>query len=205
MNATETMTHSIPVPDLPRLRNLVPQLFALVAEIEDAAGGRPCQPSGHIIGTIGELLAADALGLTMAPPNTEKFDAYTADGQGVQVKTTAAGRYVPLKHGDGLLVIALLSKRDGSLEILYFGDAEPLWELAGPLQKGGFRPLSMARLRRFLMDQHARDRFTCPMPLGKGTGRPPLPGEPQPGEEDFLRRYCEFHGIPYSVRRVDSR
>jgi hypothetical protein len=54
-------------------------------------------------------------------------------------------------------------------------------------------------------DTPARDdRFSTPPSLGQGTGRPPLPGEPRPGEPDFLARFCAFHGIPYTIQQGEE-
>lgn len=48
------------------------------------------------------------------------------------------------------------------------------------------------------------DRFTSPPAFGSGTGREPLPGEPQPGEPDFMARFCAFHGIPYITQQDEE-
>jgi hypothetical protein len=85
--------------------------------------------------------------LTIAPPNTEKFDAFTSDGQPVQVKTTVRGQYVPLWHGEGRLVVAPL-KKDGSIEVDYNGSGALAWANAGKQQRKGFCPISLSKLRK---------------------------------------------------------
>lgn len=135
--------------DIPKIKLLIPQLFSVCEQLERAASGLRFKPAGQLIGTIGELLVCDKLGLRMAPSSTERFDAFTSDGEPVQVKTTVRGQYVPLWHGEGRLVVALLG-RDGSLEVVYNGSRACARADAGKKWRKGFCPLTLSRLRQLL-------------------------------------------------------
>ena len=48
--------------DVAEIQKLIPELHALIARFEAAAPGRHFTVDGHLVGSIGEVLAADALG-----------------------------------------------------------------------------------------------------------------------------------------------
>lgn len=82
--------------DADRIRALVPQLYRLVAELEAAAPGRSFTPDGHLLGSIGEVLAAARYGLELTTASTEEVDAIAPDGRAVEIKCTA-GRVIALR------------------------------------------------------------------------------------------------------------
>jgi hypothetical protein len=59
-----------------------------VAELERQYHGRKFTPDGHLVGSIGEVVAAKALGLTLYPGSHPGHDAYDANGD-VQIKMTS--------------------------------------------------------------------------------------------------------------------
>jgi hypothetical protein len=64
------------------------QTYAVVAELEEHFPGRRFTPDGHLVGSIGEVLAAYHYGLTLLPASTGGHDAITEGGRPVQVKVT---------------------------------------------------------------------------------------------------------------------
>lgn len=44
--------------DTATIQQLIPQLFAITRQLEASAPGRHFTPDGHLIGSIGEVLAA---------------------------------------------------------------------------------------------------------------------------------------------------
>jgi len=62
------------------IQRLVPKLFRVIAELEAAAPGIHFTPDGHLIGSIGEVIAADCYGLTLTTvsnkegENPKRFD-----------------------------------------------------------------------------------------------------------------------------------
>ena len=45
--------------DAASIQRLVPELFRVIAELEAAAPGRHFTPDGHLVGSIGEVIAGD--------------------------------------------------------------------------------------------------------------------------------------------------
>jgi hypothetical protein len=121
---------------------------ALVGQLEHLFPGRSFTLDGHLVGSIGEVLAAERYGLTLLPTTTEKHDAQTADGRFVQVKTTQVKSVGLYSEPDYLLVVRLSDK--GSIEEVYNGPGAPAWDKAGPKQKTGQRAIGVAKLRALM-------------------------------------------------------
>jgi hypothetical protein len=69
----------------------VAKIYEAVAELENRYPGRKFTPDGHMVGSIGEVVAAEALGLTLYAMFKPGHDAFDANGE-VQIKMTA-GNY----------------------------------------------------------------------------------------------------------------
>jgi hypothetical protein len=67
---------------------LVGDLLRTTKRLNAMFKGRPFTPDGHLVGSIGEVVAEYVYELNLAPPSTPGVDAYTLDGQSVQIKLT---------------------------------------------------------------------------------------------------------------------
>ena len=56
-------------------------IYKAVEELEKMFPDRPFTPDGHLIGSIGECLVADAYDLKLMPPSNKGYDAETKDGK----------------------------------------------------------------------------------------------------------------------------
>ena len=121
----------------------VADIYRAVAELE-VHYGRKFTPDGHLVGSIGEVIAAEALGLTLYPMSRAGHDAYDKDGD-VQIKMTARKRIAMYATCDRLVVLRVDSPEEA--EIVYDGPGEPVWADAAPAGKNGQRVVSLARLR----------------------------------------------------------
>ena len=109
--------------------------------------GRPFSPDGHLVGSLGEVLAAIELGLQLAPPSTEGYDAVDADGKFVEIKATTRNAVALSASGtkaERLVVVRIDSV--GNPTIVYDGPSAPAWKAAGKPQKNGQRRISLSRL-----------------------------------------------------------
>jgi hypothetical protein len=150
MNHRDARTASDPVSSSSDVAVLVRRLYEVVDEFEQLFPGRRFTPDGHLVGSIGEVLAADAFGLTLMTASNEGYDALTASGLRVEIKATQ-GISVSLAHVEKLLadrLIVLKLDRHGAVEVVYNGPAEPVWLAAGRPQKNGQRRISLDQLRR---------------------------------------------------------
>lgn len=100
---------------------------------------------GHMIGSIGEALAASYYGLELFPASAETHDAKAADGRLVQIKATQISRISLSSEPQWLLVLRI--HRNGTFSEEYNGPGKLAWEHCGKMQKNGQRPISLAKLR----------------------------------------------------------
>ena len=71
-----------------KLPKQVAAIYTAVQELEAAYPGRKFTPDGHLVGSIGEVIAAEALNLTLYRGSHPGHDAYDANGD-VQIKMTS--------------------------------------------------------------------------------------------------------------------
>ena len=131
-----------------QFRRCVQRLYELVAELGTMFPGRPFTPDGHMVGSIGECLVADAYGLELMPPSTAGYDAITPSGTQVEIKATQ-GKSVGFRScPTHTIVIKILP--DGSFEQKYNGPGDLIWrEFDGkPTPKNGQHQISLSRLER---------------------------------------------------------
>lgn len=138
------------------LRIPLPREVADIYRAADQLGkrypGRPFTPDGHLIGSIGEVVAAEVFGLQLYGPGKATHDAYDENGD-VQIKFTS-GRHVSMYSCcDRLLVIRLVTPEEA--EVVYDGPGAPAWKQAGSLQKNGQRKISLAKLRAIAAESQA--------------------------------------------------
>jgi len=71
-----------------KFQDLIKQLYSTVSELESMFPGRHFTPDGHMVGSIGECLVADAYGLDLKRASNKGFDAIVPDGKKVEIKAT---------------------------------------------------------------------------------------------------------------------
>ena len=135
------MTQRLPLP------TPVAKIFEAVAEPERLYPGRRFTLDGHLVGSIGEVVAAEALGLTLYPASNAGHDGH--DGcREVQIKTigTRAKGVSMYATSDRLIVLQFLSATQ--IEIIFDGDGASVWDAAGKVSlKNGQRVISLKKLR----------------------------------------------------------
>ena len=124
----------------------IKELYEISAELERLFPGRHYTPDDHMIGSIGEALAASYYGLELFPASEETHDAKAPDGRLVQIKATQIGRISLSSEPRWLLVLRI--HRDGTFSEEYNGPGKLAWEHCGKMQKNGQRPISLAKLRK---------------------------------------------------------
>lgn len=128
-----------------RLPEPVARIYRATADLEAMYPGRKFTPDGHMVGSIGEVIAAEALNLTLYPASQPTHDAYDDNGD-VQIKLTAGNRISMYACCDRLVVLRIVSPEEA--EIVYDGPGEPAWNAAGKMAKNGQRPITLYRLRQ---------------------------------------------------------
>ena len=138
--------------DTERLPQIIREIYRCVAELEAMFPGRHFTPDGHMVGSIGEALAAYYYGFD------ELFVAsnHSHDGRVgtrlVQVKATQKRRIAISSEAQHLLVFRL--HKDGSFDEVYNGPGDRVWALVSgkTLPKNGQHAVSVAQLQRLMHD-----------------------------------------------------
>ena len=74
------------------LSQKIRELYRITKELEEQFPGRKFTPDGHLVGSIGEVLAAGYYGLALLPNSSETHDAIDTDGRRIQIKATQIKR-----------------------------------------------------------------------------------------------------------------
>ncbi len=121
------------------------KIYEITRELEEMFPGRRFTPDGHMVGSIGEVIAAEEYGLELFEASHPVHDARTQDGKLVQIKATQGGRIAIGERPEYLIVLRI--NRDGGFEEVYNGPGDIAWELVGKRQKTGQSHVSLAKLR----------------------------------------------------------
>ena len=142
--------------DHEKFQALVQRLYSMVSELEQMFPGRHFTPDGHMVGSIGECLVADAYGLELMVASNKGYDAMTPDGVCVEIKATQSKSVAFRSNPEHAIVIKIIP--DGTFEEIYNGPGRLVWELfeGKPLPKNGQYQISLSRLKnlnRIVIDE----------------------------------------------------
>jgi len=138
--------------------SLLRAIYDAVDGLESMFPGRHFTPDGHMVGSLGEALAAYHYGIQLSQASTERHDGVCQSRQ-VQVKATQGDRVAITSQPQHLLVLRL--NRDGTFVEEYNGPGALVWNLVGhkPRPKNGQYQVSLATLRRLMQGVSQRDRL----------------------------------------------
>jgi len=139
------------------LSEKIRNLYAIVNDLETAYPGRRFTLDGHMIGSIGEVIAAESFGLTLLPNSTPEHDATAYDGRLVQIKVTQRDRIALSACPEHLLVLRI--DGNGSWRVVYNGPGKPAWKRSGKTQKNGQRPIRLSVLESLMTKTDERDQL----------------------------------------------
>ena len=105
--------------DIGNIPRLIGQLFQTVRELSKLYPDRPFTPDGHLVGSIGEVVASYKYGLVLEKCSNEGFDAKTEDGKRVEIKLTGGSSVVVASGPEppDLLLVLKLDSETGFKEI----------------------------------------------------------------------------------------
>ena len=126
---------------------LVKLIFESCTELSRRTG-RSVSPDGHLVGSLGEIYAAQELNLILETASNAGFDATDANGTRVEIKTTTRSSISLSAEGTlaERLVVVQLNRESGTPAIVYDGPASTAWALAGPAAKNGQQRLGLTKL-----------------------------------------------------------
>ncbi len=129
-----------------KLPKSVAKIYEAVAELSAEYPGRPFTPDGHLIGSIGEVVARETFGFELYDPSNKHHDANCKDRGDVEVKITA-GKEISMRGPcNHLIVLKVISPHEA--EIIFDGSGKGIFEEAGKTASNGQRRVSLAKLAR---------------------------------------------------------
>jgi hypothetical protein len=136
--------------------SLIAELYKTVKKLNELFPGRPFTPDGHLVGSIGEVVAAYVYDLNLEPCSTPGFDARTKTGDKVEIKLTS-GDQINISeqdtYADLLIVLKLIN--GSRFEEIYAGVFPVSHVLAKKMTKGRFVCVTLSQLRK--LDCHQID------------------------------------------------
>ena len=124
-------------------RSEIEKIYSAVETLEQIFPTRKFTPDGHLVGSLGEVLAAYIFELTLETASNLGFDARSSCGKQVEVKFTQ-GRTVAFRHQPEHAVVLRKSPRR-PLEIIYNGPGSLVWNASGKKGENGQRALSITK------------------------------------------------------------
>lgn len=148
--------------DVERFPKLIKTIYSVVNELEEmfARDGkkRHFTPDGHMVGSIGEVLAAYHYGIELFDASYEKHDG-TVSGRDVQIKATQRSTVAISSAPDYLLVLKI--SQEGVAEEVYSGPGNLVWNLVRekPRPKNGQYQIRLSRLKTLMESVAPSDRL----------------------------------------------
>ena len=126
------------------VRTILDALYRGTDRLEVLFPGRKFTLDGHLVGSIGEVIAAYMFDLDLFRGSNKCHDAKARDGRHIEVKFTQ-GNSVAIRHEPEHLLV-LQRSRGKSVQVIYNGPGASVWAQAGKAQSNGQRPISLSRL-----------------------------------------------------------
>jgi len=144
--------------DMQKIPQLMTRLYSVVSELEAMFPGRHFTPDGHMVGSIGEVLAAHHYELQLTRPSTQGCDA-VKEGKSIEIKATQGTRVALRCCPEYLLVLKLHG--DGGFSEIYNGRGERVWGLVKdkPRPSNGQYQVALSTLRKLDAQVEAHERI----------------------------------------------
>ena len=109
--------------------------------------GRHFTPDGHMVGSIGECLVADAYGLELMNASNKGYDALSPSGLQVEIKATQAKSVAFRSQPEHTIAIKILP--NGTFEEIFNGPGNLVWQQfdGKPLPSNGQYQISLNKLK----------------------------------------------------------
>lgn len=146
-----------------KLSETIRELYAIVNRLETdySQHNRLFTLDGHLLGSIGEVYAAERYGIELFRSSCERHDGETKDGtkRRVQVKVTQRSSIGLSSEPEYLLVLKI--DKNGSFEEVFNGPGDIAWELVKnkKLPKNGQYQISLSELRTLNKNVAPDDRI----------------------------------------------
>ena len=143
------------------LAETIRELYGIVRRLEDDYSdyNRHFTLDGHLVGSIGEVYAAERYGIELLTSSSPTHDGVAPDGRLVQIKATQR-KSVALNDSPNYLIVFKIDE-DGRFEEVYNGPGEPVWALLKDrkMPKTGQYQISLSKLAELDAAVSQKDRI----------------------------------------------
>jgi hypothetical protein len=147
------------VVDWDKVRDLLDDLYTASSQLEDLFPGRKFTLDGHLVGSVGEVIAAYMLDLDLNPASTMGYDAVAPDGRLVEIKLTQ-GTSAAIRHEPDHLLV-LHRPAGGPVRVVFNGPGTIAWKAAGKMASNCQRRISLSKLSQLDLGVPASERLTA--------------------------------------------
>lgn len=135
-------------------------VLEIIKGLESDFPGRKFSLDGHLLGSIGEVIASFYYSIDLSKPSAKLHDGVTADGKKVQIKITTRDSYTVHLGGSKELpeyLIALYLDGDGNIWEVYNGTGE--LALQGVMPQDSYKNCHVRRRQLTERDSKSTDRL----------------------------------------------
>ena len=125
------------------IKSQVQKLIAIVKELEEDFPGRHFTLDGHLVGSIGEVMAAYYYGIELYKASEKGYDG-EVDGRRVQIKISQQDNIVIPHEPDFLIVMYL--RKNGDIFEVYNGPGKLAWDIASKRDSHNNRHMMVNKL-----------------------------------------------------------
>ncbi|WP_395548804.1 MULTISPECIES: DUF6998 domain-containing protein [unclassified Lacrimispora] len=143
------MSEKYDLSDINYLYKQVKQLVHIASDLNKRFD-RSFTLDGHLMGSIGEVIAAYEYDIELLPASYKTHDAITLDEKYIQIKITQGKKINISSEPDYLLVLKLTDNEE--IKEIYNGRGKTAWHGAGKENKNG-RSISIAKLENLNKDE----------------------------------------------------
>lgn len=151
--------------EIERLRPQIRMLFKISTELENAFPGRKFTLDGHLLGSIGEVIASYHYELKLLTSSSERHDAISKDGHLVQIKATQGSRHISLRSEPEYLIVLWINGKTGEAKEIYNGPGACVWEACYKLSSNGTRSITISRLKQLSLNVPDNQRIIQIIPF----------------------------------------
>ena len=132
--------------DIEKIKNLITEMLQIVDALEKSFPGRRFTLDGHLLGSIGEVVASYHYGITLFPPSVPKHDGIIDDRK-VQVKITQ-GKSIDIRETPEFLIVLFFDRMSKEFYEVYNGPGDIAWQCTGKKHTNGEYSMSLSRLAK---------------------------------------------------------
>lgn len=126
------------------IKDRVKQLMKIVNDLEKDFPGRRFTLDGHLVGSIGEVIAASCYAVKLSKPSEKTHDG-VADGRKVQIKMTQQNNIMISSKPEHLLVL-YLNNESGEVYEVYNGPGDLVWNSKDYFDIHNYKHFSVGKL-----------------------------------------------------------